>query len=285
MKDPSIVRSGGQWHLFCTVRGATRSHAVEYLHFADWKDADRARLHILPMHAGHFGAPQVFFYTPQRKWYLLCQASDDGWDPKYGPAVSTSDDISDPGAWTQLTRLDVPKADGEKIGLDFWIICDDDSAYLFFTSLDGRLWRSRTSRADFPRRWSEPALALKADLFEAGHIYRRKHAGDYLALVEAQNGHGWRYYKAYTAERLDGTWQPLAASRDEAFASMKNVRQPEGRWTDNISHGELLRSGFDERLEVDETDLRFLFQGVLDKDRAGLPYGQIPWRLGILERP
>ncbi|MGE5296114.1 MAG: hypothetical protein ACM3VT_14925, partial [Solirubrobacterales bacterium] len=27
MKDPSIVRSGDKWHLFCTVRGPTRSHA------------------------------------------------------------------------------------------------------------------------------------------------------------------------------------------------------------------------------------------------------------------
>jgi hypothetical protein len=30
--------------------------------------------------------------------------------------------------------------------------------------------------------------------------------------------------------------------------------------------------------------LRFLFQGVSDEARAGKPYGQIPWRLGILER-
>jgi hypothetical protein len=42
------------------------------------------------------------------------------------------------------------------------------------------------------------------------------------------------------------------------------------------------RAGNDQRLEVDPDDLRFLFQGVLDKDRKGKVYGQIPWRLGIL---
>ncbi|MGH7127978.1 MAG: hypothetical protein ACREIV_05380 [Planctomycetaceae bacterium] len=29
--------------------------------------------------------------------------------------------------------------------------------------------------------------------------------------------------------------------------------------------------------------LRFVFQGVLDDQRAGKPYGEIPWRLGLLE--
>ena len=56
------------------------------------------------------------------------------------------------------------------------------------------------------------------------------------------------------------------------------------KWTESISHGELLRSGYDQRLEVDPTKLRFLFQGVLENDRAGKPYGQIPWRLGMLEQ-
>ena len=47
-------------------------------------------------------------------------------------------------------------------------------------------------------------------------------------VVEAQNGHGWRYYKAYLADRLDGQWIPLAAEKDVAFASMLNVEQPGG---------------------------------------------------------
>ena len=54
------------------------------------------------------------------------------------------------------------------------------------------------------------------------------------------------------------------------------------RWTNCISHGELLRAGFDQKLEVGPANLRVLFQGVTDRARAGIPYGQIPWRLGIL---
>jgi len=54
-------------------------------------------------------------------------------------------------------------------------------------------------------------------------------------------------------------------------------------WAESISHGELLRDGHDQRLEVDPARLRFLFQGVTDRDMKGKKYGEIPWRLGILE--
>ena len=104
-----------------------------------------------------------------------------------------------------------------------------------------------------------------------------------ITVIEAQNGHGWRYFKSYVADRLDGRWAPLAGEKDRAFASMKNVTQPHGRWTDAVSHGELIRAGHDERLEVDPADTRLLIQGVLDKDKAGKAYGDIPWRIGLLE--
>jgi len=43
-----------------------------------------------------------------------------------------------------------------------------------------------------------------------------------------------------------------------------------------------LRSGEDERLEVDPAHLRFLFQGVTEEEYHH-KYGEIPWRLGILD--
>ena len=127
-------------------------------------------------------------------------------------------------------------------------------------------------------------LALKADIFEAAHIYRVGDTGKYLAVIEAQGPRPhWRYYVAYTADRLDGAWRPLAPTREHAFAGAGNVEQPEGRWTDNISHGELIRSGCDETLTIDPTRMQFLIQGVLAKDVSGKKYGEIPWRLGLLK--
>ena len=285
VKDPSEVRSGDRWHLFTTVRGGDRSHAVLYASFADWDDADTAPRRILPMHAGYFCAPQVFWFTPHQKWYLVCQAAQEDWgDPAYRAAYSTTTDISDPDSWTPLQPLFEPDPPRERIGLDFWVICDDAKAHLFSTTNNGQMWRRETALADFPRGWSQAVLALKDDVFEASHTYRVRGRDQYLTLIEAQNGPGWRYYKAYVADRLDGEWRPLAAAKDEAFASQRNVVHPEPRWTDSISHGELLRAGIDEHLEIDPQNLQFLYQGVREPDRNGKTYGDIPWQLGILQQ-
>lgn len=88
IKDPSVVFYQGQWHLFCSIRSQKRSHQIEYLSFTDWKDANAAQRHVLKMHDGYFCAPQVFYLTPYKKWYLICQASDDLWEPKYQPAYN-----------------------------------------------------------------------------------------------------------------------------------------------------------------------------------------------------
>src|SRR2546423_15447013 len=70
VKDPTVVRYNDHWHLFCTIRSEKRSHQIEYLSFADWKDANQAQRHVLKLSDGYFCAPQVFYFEPQRKWYM-----------------------------------------------------------------------------------------------------------------------------------------------------------------------------------------------------------------------
>src|SRR4030042_1671345 len=50
VKDPSIVRHGDKWHLFCTARGLKRTHAIVYSSFGDFGEANRAERHILSCH-------------------------------------------------------------------------------------------------------------------------------------------------------------------------------------------------------------------------------------------
>lgn len=284
VKDPTVVFDQGKWHLFATVRGSDRSHAIVYMNFADWKDANDAPRRILPMHDGYFCAPQVFWYEPQACWYLICQASDEAWGEKpFRPAYSTTKDISDPDSWTPLKPMYEDRPGNIPGWIDFWVICDEEAAHLFFTANNGQMWRAETTRADFPLKWTQPELTLQDDIFEASHTYRIKGTSQYLTIIEAQNGHGWRYYKSYVADNLRGPWNPLAATKENSFASMKNVIHPEPRWSDSVSHGELIRSGTDESLEIDPLDLRFLIQGVTEADRKGKAYGAIPWQLGMLE--
>jgi hypothetical protein len=283
VKDPTVVSHDGRWHLFCTIRSRKRTHQIEYLSFADWSKANDARRHVLTLTDGYFCAPQVFYFTPHKKWYLVYQVSDPARKPQLQPAFSTTTDLGDPASWTKPKLLFEKDPEGVTGWIDFWVICDDTHARLFFTSLDGRMWRADTKLADFPHGWGKPTVVLRGDIFEASHTYKVKGTGTYLTIVEAQAGDR-RYYKAYRADRLDGEWAPLADTRENPFASRDNVADRDGqRWTDSVSHGELLRAGVDEKLEVDPARVRFLFQGVSDADRKGKRYGDIPWRLGLLE--
>ena len=281
-KDPTVVFYGGKWHVFMTVKLPGRS-AIEYCSFAGWEDADRSRRTILKVSdSDYYCAPQVFYFAPHKKWYLIYQMAVAGAKSMW-VAFSTTTTIDDPDSWTQgRPILDGGPNDPRKTGgLDYWIICDDRRAYLFLTSLNGKMWRLWTNLEDFPRGFDHCELALEAKIFEASHTYRLKGTGKYLTIIE-ENGR--RYYKAYLADRLDGEWTPVADTADRPFAGWKNIRPARGveSWTDNVSHGELIRDGCDQTLTVDPANLRLIFQGMFDKHKAGKAYGQFQWRIGML---
>ena len=279
IKDPTIVRYDGRWHLFCTIRSKRRTHQIEYLSFSDWKDAASAERHLLDLTDGYYCAPQVFFFSPQKKWYLIYQVQDPSRSPSLQPAYSTSDDVSDPDSWTKPKLLFHEHPANVKMWIDFWVICDQEKAHLFFTSHAGWMWRSETKLSDFPIGWSEPMVVLKADIFEASHTYRVKGANQYVTLIEARD-RDRRYFKAFTADRLDGEWSLVG---DAPFVSLRNVAYTGPDWTDSFSHGEFLRAGYDEELEIAPDNLSILFQGVKTGTDPDENYGKIPWRLGILK--
>jgi hypothetical protein len=281
-KDPTVVHHEGRWHVFMTVKLPDRT-AIEYCSFDKWENAGRAPRTMLEVSdSRYYGAPQVFYFTPHRKWYLIYQMGVPG-AKKMWVACSTTSTIADPMSWTQARPiLDGGETDKrEQGGLDYWIICDEQRAYLFFTSLNGKLWRMWTALEDFPSGFDHCEIVLQAAIFEASHTYRLKDTGTYLTLIE-ENGR--RYFKAYLADRLDGEWVPLADTAERPFAGWTNIRPAPGvaPWTDNVSHGELIREGNDERMMVNPANLRFVFQGMLEKDKAGMNYGQLPWRIGML---
>ena len=286
LKDPTMVFHEGKWHLFATHRRASGKVDMQYLCFADWNDAGKATRHTLDLHDQYHCAPQVFFYTPQQKWYLIYQLADERRAPKMGPYFSTTSTLADPRSWTKPQPMiaTLPEGGDKSRWIDFWVICDATKAHLFYTSDDGHFWRRETARANFPLGWSRPELLLrdtKDELFEASHTYKLKGRDQYLTLIEAM-APGQRYYKAWLADKLEGPWNPLAATRDHPFASTANVTQKEP-WTTSISHGELIRSGNDETLEVDPANLRFVFQGVDTGGYKATKYGSIPWQIGILD--
>ena len=281
-KDPTVVFFGGRWHVFMTVKLPARS-AIEYCSFENWDEANKSQRVLLPISdSDYFCAPQVFYFQPHKKWYLVYQMGVPE-SKKMWVAYSTTDDISDPTSWTTAKPiLDGGPSDPRKVGgLDYWVICDDQRAYLFYTSLNGKMWRLWTPLSDFPGGFDHCEIALQAEIFEASHTYRVKGTSKYLTIIEQD---GRRYYKAYVADTLDGDWRPIADTAQAPFAGWNNVQPAAGvdPWTDNISHGELIRDGHNQTLTIDPTHWRFIFQGMLDRDKSGKGYGQFGWRIGML---
>jgi hypothetical protein len=284
IKDPSVVFHGGMWHVYATMR-TNRPAQMHYIGPKSLHSPGRPVRRDIALSDAYHCAPQVFYMRPQRTWYLVYQWADTSRKPEvFGPAYSTLAEPGKPETLTKPVHMFDAKPDHVSGWLDFWVICDATRAHLFFTSLDGRMWRCETAIGDFPRGWSTPKVVLQADVFEASHTYRLKGDGRYMTIIEAQRG-GTRYYKAYVADRLDAQWKPVADTWARPFAGEANVAFAPGvePWTDAISHGELLREGADETMTVDPGRLRFLFQGCSARERSGKGYGAFPWRLGLLE--
>ena len=157
VKDPSIVFFEGMWHVFYTAR-SKKEYTTGYVsakQIADLQSAPRYELAMIRGKSRYGCAPQVFYYEPHRKWYLIFQSRDSN----YQPAFSTTTSISKPETWSEpkpLLRKDSPKK-----WIDFWIICDKTTAYLFYTEAHDRVIVRSTSLTKFPHDWSEGREVLE----------------------------------------------------------------------------------------------------------------------------
>jgi hypothetical protein len=221
----------------------------------------------------------LFYFRPHQKWYLVFQSQQ--------PQYCTTDDISRPETWTRPQDFfERRPANMPRLPLDYHVICADTHAYLFFTGDDGNFYRSRTRIEDFPKGMSDPEIAIqdqRSNLFEASITYRIKGTNTYLTLIEALSPA--RYYRAWTSDHLDGAWTPVpnADSWQTPFAGINNVTFEDGvtPWTRDISHGELIRDGYDETMTLDPNNLQLLYQG---RDPAsGGRYELLPYQLGLLQ--
>jgi endo-1,4-beta-xylanase len=289
IKDPSLVYFNNQWHVFASSVTAAGTYSIVYMTFPDWDHTADATFYYMdqtPGFAGYKAAPQVFFFAPQNKWYLIFQTGP--------PSFSTNDDIDDPTGWQPAQNFYAAEPDTVRINkgtggwLDFWVICDDANCFLFFSDDFGHWYRSQTTIDQFPKGFGEPAIVMSdpvaSHLFEASNVYKMRDTGKYLALVEAYDPSSTyhRYFRSWTADTLDGEWTPLQDTFAAPFASTANVtftEQPP--WTADISHGEMIRDGYDQNLEIDTCHLQYLYQGV-DPTMTGVAYNSLPWRLGLL---
>ncbi|KIK68682.1 glycoside hydrolase family 62 protein [Collybiopsis luxurians FD-317 M1] len=283
LKDPSIIFYNGAYHVFASTATAAGYNLV-YLSFTDFSQAQSATFHYLdqtPIGAGYRAAPQVFHMTSQNLWYLIYQ---DG-----NAAYSTNTDITNPAGWSAPKHFfsSMPSIITQNIGagywVDMWVICDSSNCYHFSSDDNGHLYRAQTSLANFPNGMGNVVIALEDsnpnNLFEASNVY--KVGSQYLLIVECIGTSGERYFRSWTSSSLSGSWTALAATEQNPFAGTANVQFPSGAWTNDISHGEAIRSNVDQTMTISDCGpQQYLYQG-LPIGSSG-DYNTLPWKLALL---
>jgi len=271
VKDPSIVKYDDKYHVFATVYDtAVDQYGSVYFNFNDFSQANSARqTYMRNTTVGNTVAPQVFYFEPQNRWYLITQ---------WGGAYSTTTNISDPNSWSRKRSL---LAGEPNNSLDFWVICDDANCYLFFSRDDGNLYMSKTSVGNFPNfsGYTTVMSGSQNVLFEAANVYKVQGTNEYLLLVEGWQS-GPRFFRAWTSTSLDGPWREYKTSESNPFMGLQNVSFPGGRWTSDISHGEMVRAGYNQKMEINACNMQYLYQG--RNPNAGGDYNALPYRLGVL---
>ncbi|MHC4636811.1 MAG: non-reducing end alpha-L-arabinofuranosidase family hydrolase [Planctomycetota bacterium] len=282
VKDPSIVSYKGKWHLFYTI-SSKEPGGIGYTCADSLDSLNKAPRYWLTQFRGHTsdskgGAPQVFYFRPQKLWYLIYQTKDFNRQPVY----STTHTIEKPHTWSKTRNL-VTREEPDVKWIDFWIICDDEYAYFFYCRARKDIYVRSTKIEDFPNGFGADRLAfspMPKPLTEAAHIYKVKGKNHYHMFYESRPSDELsRRYGLATAPHPLGPWEKIA----DDFAVGKKLVFPENikPWTDVTSHGEMIRTGYDQKLEYDPQDTRFLIQG---KFRGKTPenYQDPGWQLGII---
>lgn len=341
VKDPAIVFYNGKYHMFYTskVRRDTFASGVPgvdprscsgvgYVSAPTLEGLKGApRYNFGEIVGGQVIAPQVFYFEPHKLWYLIAQVSVRGTgikrpemfsnrrvaaaaeasgDPDLMPVYLTNPDIENVHGWSKPKPIRTRKNYAD-FWIDFWVICDEAKAHLFYTDHRGSMFRMECPIDQFPDGFKDSVdeiaftdsgetLFGRWRMHEASHIYYVKSANKYLCLLEAVYPHPtrpnyWdsrsRFMFAVVADRLEGPWKRIETDGPNDFAGDPgNLTRLNGIRSnyDQVSHFEIIRKTHDQRFEIEDFNFVLLFQA-FDSENIGddFHYDDLPWELALMK--